>query len=184
MIELKSMCMDHSLVYPNCDVTLFSTEWASLSLSLSTLFLFLLLSSLSLSSSSSLSYSLTLSLSYPIPTHYLSSFFFSSSLSYSRFLSLSLFLSLFLSLYQSLFSSRFRPQCWLAGCLFRLAGRMSWDHFDVTSLLAHQLQLESKCFEGQLPKNQSTIIIFFPLSQQMKQKRARERVDIHFFSSF
>ena len=109
MIELKSMCMDHSLVYPNCDVTLFSTEWASLSLST----LSFSCSPLSLSSSSSLSLTLSLSLSllslslyYPIPTHYLSSFFFSSryiylSLSHtplSPSFSLSINLSFFLSI--------------------------------------------------------------------------------------
>jgi len=44
----------------------------------------------------------------------------------------------------------------------------------------HQPQLESKCFEGQLPKNQSTIIIFFPLRQQMKQERELELISISF----
>ena len=107
MIEIKSMCTDHSLVYPNCDVTLFSTEWASLSLSLPLHSLSLSLALLSLSFFFFFSLLLTHSLSFLPHTYTLSLvlllFFFSFLLSFSLSLPLSLPLSLSLSI--SLFLS-------------------------------------------------------------------------------
>jgi hypothetical protein len=39
---------------------------------------------------------------------------------------------------------------------------------------------KSKCFEGQLPKNQSTIIIFFPLGTTNEAKRQKWLISLSF----